>query len=79
MSHIPYTSAVESLMYVMVSTRPCISHAIGVVNIYMENTTIEYWAVMKHECFIILEVQVIIVSPIMVALIQFMDTLIYIL
>jgi hypothetical protein len=36
MSRIPYDNAVGSLMYVMVSTRPDISHVVGVVNRYME-------------------------------------------
>jgi hypothetical protein len=31
MSHVPYANAVGSLMYVMVCTRPDISHAVGVV------------------------------------------------
>ena len=37
MSRIPYDNAVGSLMYAMVSTRPGISHAVGVVIRYMEN------------------------------------------
>jgi len=37
MSRIPYANAVESIMYVMVSTRPDISHAVGVVSRYMKN------------------------------------------
>ena len=37
MSRIPYVIAVVSLMYAMVSTRLDISHAIGVVNRFMEN------------------------------------------
>ena len=32
MSHIPYSSVVGSLMYSMVCTRPCIAHAMGVLN-----------------------------------------------
>ena len=38
MSRILYVNAVGSLMYVMVSTRPDISHAVGVVSRYMENS-----------------------------------------
>ena len=34
---IPYSSVVGSLMYAMVCTRPYISHAIGVVSIFLEN------------------------------------------
>jgi hypothetical protein len=35
MSRISYANVVGSLMYAMVSTRPDISHAVGVVNKYM--------------------------------------------
>jgi hypothetical protein len=37
MSRVPYSSAVGSLMYVMVCTRPYIAHAVGVVRRYMNN------------------------------------------
>jgi hypothetical protein len=37
MSRIRYANAVGSLMYAMVSTRPDISHEVGVVSRYMEN------------------------------------------
>jgi hypothetical protein len=47
MSRIPYANAVGSLMYAMVSTRPDISHAVGVVSRYMENPGKEHWATMK--------------------------------
>ena len=33
----PYSSAVGSLMYVMVCTRPDIAHAFGVVSRFLEN------------------------------------------
>ena len=32
MSHVPYANAAGNLMYVMVCTRPDISHAVGVVS-----------------------------------------------
>ena len=35
MSHVPYASAVVSLMYAMVCTRPDIAHAVGVLSKYM--------------------------------------------
>ena len=35
MSHIPYASAVGSLMYAMVHTRPDITHAVGVLSRFM--------------------------------------------
>ena len=47
MSHIPYANAVGTLMYVMISTRTNISHAVGVVSRYMENLVKEYWVAMK--------------------------------
>ena len=36
-SKVPYASAVGSLMYAMVYTRPDIAHAVGVVSRYMNN------------------------------------------
>jgi hypothetical protein len=47
MSRVPYANVVGSLMYAMVSTRPDISHAVGVVSRYMENPGKEHWAVVK--------------------------------
>ena len=35
MSHVPYASAVGSLMYEMVCTRPDIAHAVGVLRRFM--------------------------------------------
>ena len=35
MSHVPYASAVDSLMYAMVCTRPDIAHAMGVLSRFM--------------------------------------------
>jgi hypothetical protein len=42
MSHVPYANAVGILMCVMVSTRPDISHAVGIVIRYMENPCKEH-------------------------------------
>jgi hypothetical protein len=47
MSHVPYANIVGSLTYAMVSTRPNISHEVGVVSRYMENIGKEHWATMK--------------------------------
>jgi hypothetical protein len=47
MSRVPYASAVGSLMHAMVSTRPDILHAIGVVNRYMANPGKEHWEAVK--------------------------------
>jgi hypothetical protein len=44
---ISYANAVGILMYAMVSTRPYISHAIGVVSRYMENLGKEHWRTVK--------------------------------
>ena len=44
---VPYVNAVGSLMYVMVCTRPDISHVVGVVNRYMENPGKEHWQSVK--------------------------------
>ncbi|XP_070021981.1 probable LRR receptor-like serine/threonine-protein kinase At3g47570 [Nicotiana sylvestris] len=43
MSKVLYASAVGSLMYVMVCTRPDIAHAVGVVSRYMSNPGKEHW------------------------------------
>ncbi|RYA48787.1 hypothetical protein DD599_27040, partial [Enterobacter cloacae complex sp. CH23B] len=37
MAKVPYSSVVGNLMYAMVTTRPDIAHAMGVVSRYMEN------------------------------------------
>ena len=48
MSHVPYASAVGSLMYAMVCTRPDIAHAVGVVSRYMSNPGKEHWTIVKR-------------------------------
>ena len=47
MPYIPYASAVGSLMYAMVCTRPEISHAMSVVSRYMANPGKTHWQAMK--------------------------------
>ena len=47
MSRVPYSSAVGSLMYAMVCTRPDIAHAMGVVRRYMNNPGKEHWEAVK--------------------------------
>ena len=42
MSKVPYASAVGSLMYAMVCSRPDIAHAVGVVSRYMSHLGIEH-------------------------------------
>ena len=47
MSKVPYASAVGSLMYAMVCTRPDIAHVVGVVSRYMSHLRIEHWNAVK--------------------------------
>ena len=47
MTSVPYAFTVGSLMYVMVCTRPNITHAIGVVSKYMTNPRKERWEAVK--------------------------------
>lgn len=44
---IPYASAVGSLMYAMVCTRPDIAYAVGVVSRFLSNPGKEHWAAIK--------------------------------
>ena len=48
MSHVPYASAVGSLMYAIICTRPSIAHAMGVLNRFMSKPRKEHWATMKR-------------------------------
>ena len=45
MSKVPYSSAVGSLMYAMVSSRLNLSHVLSVVSRYMANPSKEHWKV----------------------------------
>jgi hypothetical protein len=47
MMKVPYASAVGSLMYAMVCTRPDIGYAVGVVSRYMSNPGKEHWTAVK--------------------------------
>ena len=47
MNKIPYTSAIESLMYVMLCTRPDITHAVSVTSRYQSNSSEEHWTFVK--------------------------------
>jgi hypothetical protein len=47
MKAIPYSSAVGSLMYAMVCTRPDIAHAVGIVSRYLSNPGKEHWEAVK--------------------------------
>ena len=45
---IPYASAVGSLMYVMLCTRPDICFVIGIVSRYQSNPGPKHWTTVKH-------------------------------
>jgi hypothetical protein len=47
LSHVPYASAVGSLMYAMVCTRPDIAHVVGVLSRYMLKPGKEHWTTVK--------------------------------
>ena len=48
MSRIPFASAVGSLMYAMLCTRPDICYAMGVVSRYQSDPRKEHWIEVKH-------------------------------
>ena len=48
MSRVPYESAIGSLMYAMVCTRPNIAHAVGVLSKFMSKPGKEHWTVVKR-------------------------------
>ena len=47
MLSIPYSSAVGSLMYAMICTRPYIAHVVGTVSIFLSNPAKEHWGAVK--------------------------------
>jgi hypothetical protein len=47
MNKVPYASAIGSLIYAMVCTRPDIAHAVGVVSRYMSNPGKQHWEAVK--------------------------------
>ena len=48
MKKVPYASAVGSLMYVMLCTRPYISYAVGMVSRYQSNPGEAHWKNVKR-------------------------------
>ncbi|GKA90105.1 hypothetical protein Tco_0811917 [Tanacetum coccineum] len=48
MSRVPYASAVGSLMFAMICTRPDIAHAVGVVSRYMAEPGRGHWEAVKR-------------------------------
>ena len=47
MSKVPYVSAIGSLMYAIVCTRPDIAHAMGVVSRFMSRLGKQHWETVK--------------------------------
>ncbi|RVW52842.1 Retrovirus-related Pol polyprotein from transposon TNT 1-94 [Vitis vinifera] len=47
MNKVPYASAISSLMYAMVCTRPDIAHAVGVVSRFMSRPGKQHWEAVK--------------------------------
>jgi len=47
-SCVPYASAVSSLMYAMVCTKPDIAHAVRVLSRFMSKLGKEHWTVVKR-------------------------------
>ena len=47
MSKVPYANVVGCLMYLMVCTRPDISHAVSVISKYMADLGKEHWNAVK--------------------------------
>uniref|UniRef100_A0A3Q7HLK4 Reverse transcriptase Ty1/copia-type domain-containing protein n=1 Tax=Solanum lycopersicum TaxID=4081 RepID=A0A3Q7HLK4_SOLLC len=47
MTKVSYSSALGSLMYAMMCTRPDIAHAVGVVSRFLENPRKEHWEAVK--------------------------------
>ena len=48
MENVPYSNAIGSIMYAMISTRPDLSFAISLLSRYMSNPGYEHWAALKH-------------------------------
>ena len=48
MSRVPYASAVGSLMYAMICTRPDIAQAVGTVSRFMADPGREHWNAVKR-------------------------------
>ena len=48
MSKIPYSSAIGSLMYAMICTRPYICYVVGLASRFQYNPGIKHWMVVKR-------------------------------
>ncbi|KAM1180046.1 hypothetical protein ACFX2G_019554 [Malus domestica] len=47
MSIVPYASAIRSLMYAMICTRPDIAYAVSITSRYQSNPGSKHWAAVK--------------------------------
>ncbi|XP_062118964.1 secreted RxLR effector protein 161-like [Humulus lupulus] len=47
MEKVPYAMALGCLMYIMVSTRPDIAHALSILSRFMSNPGLEHWNALK--------------------------------
>ena len=47
MTRIPYASAIGSIMYAMLCTRPDVAHALSVTSKYQSNPGEEHWKAVK--------------------------------
>ena len=48
MSMIPYVSAIGSIMYAMLCTRPDVSYALSVTSKYQSDSSIGHWVAVKN-------------------------------
>jgi hypothetical protein len=48
MSNMPYASAIGSIMYAMLCTRPDVSNALSLTSRYQSDQGVEHWTVVKN-------------------------------
>jgi hypothetical protein len=48
MNKIPYASAIGSIMYAMLCTRPDVAHAISLTSRYQSDPGLEHWTAVKN-------------------------------
>jgi hypothetical protein len=48
MSNVPYASAIGSIMYAMLCTRPDVSNALSLTRRYQSDPGVEHWTVIKN-------------------------------
>jgi hypothetical protein len=48
MNKIPYASAIGSIMYAMLCTRPDVAHAISLTSRYKSDPGLEHWTAVKN-------------------------------